>query len=280
VVIDRTKRARPLAVLLAALGIAAGPALAGWPPVALAQTAEGGATRSLAARPPARPTAEGLRPDVDVLSAEDLDRLAAESRRRWSTSPHGEMLLRILPEGPRPSQLPDAQSRGARLTALYCVQCHHLPDPAMHDRSRWHGIVLRMVPRMEGKGNLGALMAEMMKAPGGAQARGLAAPGAAEAREIVAYLQRHAQKPLDPNDPELARALDTDSGRMFRSACEQCHALPDPRRHAASEWPAVVRRMQANMLWMNRVVGTRLDVREPQLRAADIVAFLQRHARR
>lgn len=279
-VIDRTKRARPLAVLLAALGIAAGPALAGWPPVALAQTAEGGATRSLAARPPARPTAEGLRPDVDVLSAEDLDRLAAESRRRWSTSPHGEMLLRILPEGPRPSQLPDAQSRGARLTALYCVQCHHLPDPAMHDRSRWHGIVLRMVPRMEGKGNLGALMAEMMKAPGGAQARGLAAPGAAEAREIVAYLQRHAQKPLDPNDPELARALDTDSGRMFRSACEQCHALPDPRRHAASEWPAVVRRMQANMLWMNRVVGTRLDVREPQLRAADIVAFLQRHARR
>jgi len=280
VVIDRTKRARPLAVLLAALGIAAGPAVAGWPPVALAQTAEGGATRSLAARPPARPTAEGLRPDVDVLSAEDLDRLAAESRNRWSTSPHGEMLLRILPEGPRPSQLPDAQSRGARLTALYCVQCHHLPDPAMHDRSRWHGIVLRMVPRMEGKGNLGALMAEMMKAPGGAQARGLAAPGAAEAREIVAYLQRHAQKPLDPNDPELARALDTDSGRMFRSACEQCHALPDPRRHAASEWPAVVRRMQANMLWMNRVVGTRLDVREPQLRAADIVAFLQRHARR
>jgi len=280
VVIDRTNRARPLAVLLAALGIAAGPAAVGWPPVARAQASEGGATRSLAARPPARPSAEGVRPDVDVLSVEDLDRLAAESRNRWSTSPHGEMLLRILPEGPRPSQLPDAQSRGARLTALYCVQCHHLPDPAMHDRSRWHGIVLRMVPRMEGKGNLGALMAEMMKAPGGAHARGLAAPGAAEAREIVAYLQRHAQEPLDPNDPELARALDTDSGRMFRSACEQCHALPDPRRHPASEWPAVVRRMQANMLWMNRVVGTRFDVREPQLRAADIVTFLQRHARR
>ncbi|HRA79302.1 MAG TPA: hypothetical protein PK956_10880 [Burkholderiaceae bacterium] len=279
-VIDRSNRVRTLAVLLSALGVAAVPAAVGWAPAARAQAAEGGATRSLAVRPPGRPAGEGLRPDVDGLSIEDLDRLAAESRDRWATSPHGEMLLRILPEGPRPSQLPEAQSRGARLTALYCVQCHHLPDPAMHDGSRWHGIVLRMVPRMEGKGNLGALMAEMMKAPGGAQARGLAAPGAAEAREIVAYLQRHAQKPLDPNDPELARALDTDSGRMFRSACEQCHALPDPRRHAASEWPAVVRRMQANMLWMNRVVGTRFDLREPQLRAADIVAFLQRHARR
>jgi hypothetical protein len=148
----------------------------------------------------------------------------------------------------------------------------------MHDAERWRGVVQRMVPRMEGKGNLGALMADMMKAPGGAQAPGLAAPRPGEAREIVAYLQRHAQQPLDPTQPGLARALDTDAGRMFRHACDQCHVLPDPKRHAAADWPAVVRRMQANMLWMNRVAGTRFDVREPQLRAADIVAFLQRHA--
>ena len=66
---------------------------------------------------------------------------------------------------------------------------------------------------------------------------------------------------------------------MFRHACDQCHVLPDPKRYVAADWPAVVRRMQANMLWMNRVAGTRFDVREPQLRAADIVTFLQRHAR-
>ena len=111
------------------------------------------------------------------------------------------------------------------------------------------------------------------------QAPGLAAPRPGEAREIVAYLQRHAQQPLDPTQPGLARALDTDAGRMFRHACDQCHVLPDPKRHVAADWPAVVRRMQANMLWMNRVAGTRFDVREPQLRAADIVTFLQRHAR-
>jgi len=249
---------------------------------AVAQPAADGAAKSLAARAPAKSTAGGLRPDVDTLTVADLDRLAAESRDRWSASRHGQMLLRILPEGPRPSQLPDAASRGAKLTALYCVQCHHLPNPAMHDAVRWRGVVERMVPRMQGKGNLGVLMADMMKAPGameGGQPRGLAAPGRSDAREIAAYLQRHAQQPLDATEPELARALDTDAGLVFRQACDQCHVLPDPKRYAAADWPAVVRRMQANMLWMNRVVGTRFDLREPQLRSADIVGFLQRHAR-
>lgn len=267
-------------VARAAIAIAAACAtVPGVPRAASAQAGADVAARELAARAPAKSTAQGVRPDVDRLSVDELDRLAAESRQRWSTSRHGQMLLRILPAGPRPSELPEPDSRGARLTALYCVQCHHLPDPAMHDAERWRGVVQRMVPRMEGKGNLGVLMADMMKAPGGAQAPVLAAPRPGEAREIVAYLQRHAQQPLDPTQPGLARALDTDAGRMFRRACDQCHVLPDPKRHVAADWPAVVRRMQANMLWMNRVAGTRLGVREPQLRAADIVAFLQRHAR-
>jgi hypothetical protein len=56
--------------------------------------------------------------------------------------------------------------------------------------------------------------------------------------------------------------------------------LPDPRRHTASEWPAVVSRMQQNMQWMNRVVGTRPVPGEPQLRIDEINAFLARYARR
>ena len=38
----------------------------------------------------------------------------------------------------------------------------------MHEAARWSGVVERMVWRMEGKGNIGALMQEMMagvKAP-------------------------------------------------------------------------------------------------------------------
>jgi cytochrome c5 len=137
-----------------------------------------------------------------------------------------------------------------------------------------------MVPRMQGKGNMGQLMAEMMRGPGGpaaGAARPLAAPTAQETREIVDYLQRHA---LRPAGPELAGALATPGGQMFERACSQCHVLPDPGRHRASEWPAVVRRMEANMAWMNRIVGSQPDPREPRLEPAEITAFLQRHATR
>ena len=70
------------------------------------------------------------------------------------------------------------------------------------------------------------------------------------------------------------------SGEAFRVACSQCHTLPDPQRHTAAEWRAVVARMQQNMEWMNRVVGTRPSADEPQLRVEDINAFLAKYARK
>ncbi|HWA39538.1 MAG TPA: hypothetical protein VG873_16910 [Burkholderiales bacterium] len=191
------------------------------------------------------------------------------AKKRWADSPHGPMLERLLPPTFDPARLPEAKSRGAQLTLAYCVQCHNLANPAMHHAEKWPGIVERMVLRMEGRGNLGTLMSEMMA--------GVKAPGAEEKAAIVAYLQRHAQAPLDPaRYPEL----DTPAGEAFRLACNQCHVLPDPKRHTAREWPAVVARMQKNMEWMNRVVGSQRDPDEPQLRIDEINAFLRRHARR
>jgi hypothetical protein len=55
-----------------------------------------------------------------------------------------------------------------------------------------------------------------------------------------------------PSRRKLAQRIDA-----LKLACRQCHVLPDPRRHTASEWPAVVARMEKNMEWMNRVVGNR-----------------------
>lgn len=194
---------------------------------------------------------------------------AAEARKRWASSPHGPMLERILPPTFPAGQLPEPRSPGARLTLRYCVQCHNLANPAMHHAAKWPGIVERMVLRMEGRGNLGALMSEMMA--------GVKAPSDEETRAIVAYLERHSQKPLDPERyPEVNRA----SGEAFRLACNQCHTLPDPQRHTAAEWPRVVARMQENMEWMNRVVGSQPVPGEPQLRIDEINAFLRKHARR
>lgn len=179
------------------------------------------------------------------------------------------MLERIIPPGFTAKMLPEPASRGAQLTARYCVQCHNLANPAMHEAKRWPSVITRMVPRMEGKGNMGKLMAEMMA--------GVEAPTPDEQKAIVAYHRKHAQKPLDEAKyPEVNRA----AGESFRIACQQCHVLPDPQRHTAAEWRAVVARMQANMEWMNRVVGSKPAPGEPRLKIEDINAFLAKHAKR
>ena len=201
-------------------------------------------------------------------SARGADEIAA-ARARWEQSPYGPLLERILPPGFSPGMLPERGSPGAKLVLRYCVQCHNLPNPAMHQAEKWPKIVGRMADRMRGKGNMGKLMSEMMA--------GVLAPSAAEEAALTAYLGKHAQRALDPQRyPEVLRP----SGEAFRLACQQCHVLPDPKRHTAAEWRAVVARMERNMQWMNRVVGSRPVRGEPQLRVQDINAFLARYARR
>jgi hypothetical protein len=193
----------------------------------------------------------------------------SDARKRWESSPHGPMLERILPPTFAVEQLPEPDSRGAKLLIGYCVQCHNLPNPAMHHAEKWPAVVHRMVIRMEGKGNMGVLMAEMMA--------GVKAPSEADTLTIIDYLGRHGQTPLDPaRYPEVNRP----SGEAFRLACNQCHVLPDPQRHTAQEWPAVVARMQENMAWMNRVVGSKPMPGEPRLAVEEINAFLAKYARR
>jgi len=74
------------------------------------------------------------------------------------------------------------------------------------------------------------------------------------------------------------RSRSRQAGRRCSIACSQCHVLPDPRRHTASE-PAIVERMQRNMAWANRVTGDAALRTSPELDTADIIRFLQRHSR-
>lgn len=189
------------------------------------------------------------------------------ARRLWSKSPHGAMLERILPPSVDARDLPEPGSEGARLTARYCVQCHHLVSPAMHTAERWRSVVERMVWRMRGNGNLGAVMKDMM-----AHVR---APSDAEVATLTRYLERHAQREIDPGHPALASR----AGEAFGIACSQCHALPDPRRHTAREWPRVVERMKRHMTWANVIVGPSALGTRPELDTEEIVKLLQRHAR-
>lgn len=192
---------------------------------------------------------------------------AAQARALWARSPHGPMLERILPPAIEPSGLPEPQSSGAALTRRYCVQCHNLPSPAMHTAERWAPLVERMVWRMRGNGNLGSLMKDMM-----AHVR---APNDAEMQTLSRYLQKHGQKEIAAAHP----ALRGEAGQMFSIACSQCHALPDPQRHTAREWPGVVDRMKRNMAWANTVSGASELRTTPTLDTAQIVTLLQRYAR-
>jgi hypothetical protein len=199
----------------------------------------------------------------------DYERSVDEARQRWAESPHGPMLERILPPTFAPAQLPQPDARGAALVVQYCVQCHNLPNPAMHNAAKWPGIVDRMVLRMRGRGNMGDLMKDMMA--------GVQAPTDEETRILVAYLRQNSQRALDPRKyPDV----ESPAAQSFRLACQQCHVLPDPARHTAQQWPAIVERMEQNMLWMNRVVGSQRNPLEPQLRTGEIIRFLQRHARK
>jgi hypothetical protein len=123
----------------------------------------------------------------------------AQAKELWARSPHGQMLERILPPVVQPGDLPEPHSEGAQLTARYCVQCHYLPSPQMHSAAKWEATVQRMVWRMEGRGNLGAVMKEMM-----AHVR---APTAEEVATLTRYLRKHGQREIDPAHPALLKGL-------------------------------------------------------------------------
>jgi uncharacterized membrane protein YfcA len=202
-----------------------------------------------------------------IANAHAASSEAEQARKVWSQHAHGAMMTRILPPSVEPRELPDANSAGARLTARYCVQCHHLPNPQMHTAERWDSVVDRMVWRMRGNGNMGGVMKEMM-----AQVK---APSDDEVRTLKRYLEAHGQATIAPTHP----ALKTPAGEMFAIACSQCHALPDPQRHSAREWPDVVERMKRHMAWANTVTGPPELRTSPELKTDEIVKLLQRYAR-
>ena len=57
----------------------------------------------------------------------------------------------------------------------------------------------------------------------------------------------------------------------LRHRCFSCHALPDPRLHAASEWPAIVARIDRNLAAAGLYRLTADEQRK-------IAGFLMRHA--
>ena len=191
----------------------------------------------------------------------------SEAKKRWEASPHGPMLERILPPTFDAARLPERQSNGQA-----------------------GGGLLRAVPQRAKSGDAPCREVAERRAAHGAAHGGQGQHGHADGRDdgrsesaraedtraIIAYLQRYAQKPLDPaRYPEVNQP----SGEAFRLACNQCHVLPDPKRYTAAEWPRVV--AHAGEHGVDEPRG-RLEAvpGEPRLALEEINAFLARHARK
>jgi cytochrome c5 len=166
---------------------------------------------------------------------------------------HGmhEMMRGRLPPGITPRDLPDPQSRGAKLVARDCAQCHAVPSPAMHSAKDWAVIAARMFDRMSS-------MEGMM---------GIEAPTGDEGQEILAYLKEHALRAVAPG---AIPAPESSGAGTFRRVCSQCHALPNPDLHDAKEWAAVVERMGSNVKTMRKGSISRDEKKE-------ILAYLAAH---
>lgn len=160
----------------------------------------------------------------------------------------------LIPLGLQQADLPEPDGRGAQLMGMYCVQCHALPNPHMHTPSEWVAVLARMDQHMANHG--GGMIVRVLR------------PSDADAQTLEAYLQAHALKPLD----DMQRYdLAHEPGSVYKAVCTECHALPDPTQHTASDWRRVVARMKVNMMQAGRPIPE-----EGRLNA--VLTFLQQAA--
>jgi hypothetical protein len=152
----------------------------------------------------------------------------------------------LPPAGLASGDLPDPASRDAQLVITYCGQCHALPTPMAHSATDWPSVARRMWLRMD------------FLPP----ALGVKVPTPAERGTMLTYLMTNALK-------VSGSVLPSGKGRdEFSVVCSQCHALPDPRVHSATDWPAVYARMERNM--------ERMQVQAPGGQVStDILLYLQ-----
>lgn len=79
--------------------------------------------------------------------------------------------------------------------------------------------------------------------------------------------------------PEDLPDPDSRGATLTAEYCASCHALPSPKMHAASEWPAVAERMFRRMEMMSGMMMNRMSVEAPsEEKQETIVQYLQAHA--
>jgi len=82
------------------------------------------------------------------------------------------------------TELPEPESKGAKLVNRFCTQCHALPNPKLHSKEGWLVTIERMNTRMQWMSSNSSTM-------------NIQAPTDDELRTIIAYLETHALEPQE-----------------------------------------------------------------------------------
>lgn len=144
--------------------------------------------------------------------------------------------------------LPEANSRGAGLIQVYCVQCHWIPVPQMHTAAEWPILVRRMLLRARtlddrmGGPMTESLLGEFLMAG----ISNVEVPTQDQVDTMTAYLRRNALQAATQS--ELGEGEDA---RFYVQHCSICHETPSPTIYTSAEWATVITRMQSNMAAVN-----------------------------
>ena len=152
----------------------------------------------------------------------------------------------VEPIGVQPDQLPQPKSVGAGLAVEFCGQCHGIPAPSSHSAADWRPILRNMFLRMDRMSRMGMMGGMMMSGPTMGM-RPVVVPSAEEERDLVAYYREHALRAM----PEGVAPVAAPGQELFSRTCSRCHALPDPAKYPAAQWPTVVARMRQHMSQMH-----------------------------
>ncbi len=84
-----------------------------------------------------------------------------------------------------------------------------------------------------------------------------------------------------PMDPALLPDPNSQGARLLKRFCTQCHYLPGPGMHTATEWPAVEERMDRRMQMMSRhgMMTGKIEAPDKQ-EMATILDYLRAHAQK
>jgi len=64
------------------------------------------------------------------------------------------------------------------------------------------------------------------------------------------------------NQEQGSADLNSPAGRLYAQTCARCHALPNPQRHTAEEWPAIVTRMEQRMQQAGQPLPAKDEIQE------------------